>query len=109
MKKAQGLSVTTIVIAALAVLVLVVLAVIFTGRAGVFTRVVTVSCEANGGTCAAEGQDCPSGTYEDPSSREGKKLVCEPGPTKQARKCCVQRSVYESLGMQGGTPKGFQP
>ncbi len=38
MKKAQGLSMTTIVIAALALLVLVVLTLIFTGRLGGFAR-----------------------------------------------------------------------
>jgi hypothetical protein len=94
MKKAQGLSVTTIVIAALAVLVLVVLAVIFTGRAGIFTRTVSVGCEPNGGVCK---QACESGEYQNPNTREGKTLTCAEG-----KFCCVSSAIYESLGMQGG-------
>ncbi|MBW2994748.1 hypothetical protein KY312_00200 [Candidatus Woesearchaeota archaeon] len=103
-RKAQGLSVTTIVIAALAVLVLVVLAVIFTGRAGVFTRTVTVACEANGGQCALAGQ-CQAGTWVNPTNREGKPLKCEAGAGGQARDCCVAETIYESLGMSGGTKR----
>lgn len=37
-KKSQGLSITTIVIAAISLIVLVVLIAIFTGRIGIFTR-----------------------------------------------------------------------
>ena len=55
-KKAQGLSLTTIVVAALAILVLVVLAVIFTGRIGKFTKEAE-SCNAKGGRCIAAA-DC---------------------------------------------------
>ena len=56
-KKAQGLSLTTIVIAALAILVLVVLAVIFTGRIGKFTQEAE-SCQAKGGQCVSDTSDC---------------------------------------------------
>ena len=49
-RKAQGLSLNTIIIAALALLVLVIVAVIFTGRAGLF-RVESGSCDNNGGQC----------------------------------------------------------
>lgn len=38
MKKAQGISITTIIIAAIALIVLVVLVLIFSGRMGIFNR-----------------------------------------------------------------------
>jgi len=50
MKKGQGLSITTIVVAAIALLVLVVLVAVFTGRIGGFSKAVA-SCEQKGGTC----------------------------------------------------------
>lgn len=53
MKKAQGLSMNVIVVAALALLVLVILAVIFIGRSGVFAKDVS-ACKGN---CVAPG-DC---------------------------------------------------
>jgi hypothetical protein len=71
-KKAQGLSVTTIVIAALAVLVLVVLAVVFLGRLTIFQRTIT-GCEGSGGVCKG---NCTSDELEDPINREGKRMKC---------------------------------
>ena len=61
-KNAQGLSMTTIVVAALALLVLVVLALVFTGRMGGFTTGVKEvgtcdqACKASGFT--GEGDQC---------------------------------------------------
>ncbi len=51
MKKAQSLSINTIIIAILAILVLVIVGVIFTGRAGLFGREIAQGCVANGGIC----------------------------------------------------------
>ena len=53
-KKAQGLSMTTIVVAALALLVLVVLALVFTGRMGEFSAGVKDAATCNQ-ACAAAG------------------------------------------------------
>lgn len=56
--KAQGLSLTAIIVAALALIVLVVLAAIFTGRIGGFGRTVA-TCESKGGTCKLDaGSTC---------------------------------------------------
>jgi len=55
MKKAQGLSLNVIIIAALALLVLVILALIFTGRIGTFTQS-SGDCVINGGQC--QRTDC---------------------------------------------------
>jgi hypothetical protein len=49
-KKAQGISINTIIIAAIALIVLVVLVAIFTGRLGGFSLGVA-NCEDKGGTC----------------------------------------------------------
>jgi len=48
--KGQGLSITTIVVAAIALLVLVVLVAVFTGNIGK-TNVALASCDAVGGVC----------------------------------------------------------
>ncbi|MEM3374685.1 MAG: hypothetical protein QXE31_05715 [Candidatus Woesearchaeota archaeon] len=49
-KKAQSLSINTIIIALLALLVLVLLIAILTGNIKIFTKT-TDSCISNGGTC----------------------------------------------------------
>ena len=58
MKKAQGLTLNTIIIAALVLLVLVILALIFTGRIQIFGTE-SASCVTQGGSCedlCGEGQ-----------------------------------------------------
>jgi len=50
MKKAQGLTLNTIIIAALVLLVLVILALIFTGRIQIFGTE-SAACANNGGQC----------------------------------------------------------
>ena len=80
MKKAQGISINTIIIAALGLAVLVVLFLIFTGRIGIFSQGVenlqrcTDVCKASGtefqGPASAdktclEGQSYASGKYSD--------------------------------------------
>ena len=52
MKKAQGLSMNVIIIAALALLVLVVLSVVFIGKTGKWGADIG-KCVTNGGICAA--------------------------------------------------------
>jgi hypothetical protein len=67
MKKAQGISVNVIIIAAIALLVLVVLSVIFIGRMGGWGKAAG-ACENKGGkcinigtgTCAAADADYPT-------------------------------------------------
>ena len=56
-KKAQGISLNAIIIAALALLVLVVLAMIFTGRIGIFTTEAK-NCATMGGTCVGDTSEC---------------------------------------------------
>lgn len=53
-KRAQGISINVIIIAAIALLVLVIISIIFIGRMGK-TRSEIDKCQTNGGTCA---EDC---------------------------------------------------
>lgn len=78
-KKAQGISMNVIVIAAIALLVLVVLSVVFMGRMGVFNKG-AAECRNNGGVCADEcgkGDAAGFGT-------EFKEAACSDG-----KKCCI--------------------
>ncbi len=63
MKKGQGLSLNTIIIAAIVLIVLIVLWAIFTGRMGTFTT------ETKAKT---EGEECPAENWKD---------ACDPGET----------------------------
>jgi len=57
-KKAQGISINVIIVAAVALLVLVVLSVIFLGRLGIFGSQVG-QCENKGGQCLdVSGSSC---------------------------------------------------
>jgi len=61
MKKAQGISMNVIIIAALALLVLVVLSVVFIGKTGKWGADIS-KCQVNGGDCTSSA-DCV-GTYK---------------------------------------------
>lgn len=61
MKRAQGISINVIVVAAIALLVLVVLSVVFLGRFGLFAQQ-SGDCENKGGRCVVGS--CPSGTNQ---------------------------------------------
>ncbi|MBS3102041.1 hypothetical protein J4458_01175 [Candidatus Woesearchaeota archaeon] len=52
-KRGQSISINTIIVAAIALIVLVVLIAIFTGRLGIFSKGIaqTGTCESLGGTC----------------------------------------------------------
>jgi hypothetical protein len=85
MKKGQSMSLNVIVVAALVILVLIVLSVIFIRSGGSFTNNVG-SCEVQGGKCAAVCGDAGYGT-EDYTVQRGD-LQC---PT-EGEKCCLQIS-----------------
>ena len=88
MKKAQSLSMNTIIIAALALLVLVIVAVVFLGRMGIWGQNVN-DCASNGGTCS-DGADCLTGMTKHPSWK------CYNGKEVDAGKtCCVQTGLTE--------------
>ena len=57
MKKAQGISLNVIIVAAIALLVLVILTLIFTGKMAEWISGVG-DCRNKGGRCAAVGENC---------------------------------------------------
>jgi uncharacterized membrane protein YqiK len=77
-KKGQGLSLNTIIIAAIALLVLVVLVMIFTGRMSVFTGGVS-GCVNQGGKCMGN-TEC--------NTAPGTKITAS-GCTTAGEICCV--------------------
>ncbi|MBI4452419.1 hypothetical protein HY637_03245 [Candidatus Woesearchaeota archaeon] len=87
-RKSQGLSVNTIIIAALALGVLIVLIVIFTGGIGKTSQNLG-SCILKGGQCQLPGGKCPEG-YPIQIFVSGE---CEKSPTKNL--CCIKSENEE--------------
>jgi hypothetical protein len=77
MKKAQGLSMNVIIIAALAILVLVILAVLFINQAGIFSSTAN-ACEGSGGVCERGNptDGCSSGIYNPALSCDTERYIC---------------------------------
>ena len=80
-KRGQGLSITTIIIAVIGLLILVVIIALLTGRLGGFSKGVeeTGSCDTS---CKAAGFDGDGGTDENPGilDSEGNVCSCAPPP-----------------------------
>lgn len=94
-RKAQGLSLTTIVIAALVLIVLVVLIIIFGGQTKIFTGGIK-SCESSGGLGCYTDCEYETVTGAGTSLKAGTMLVSLPGTTcsdekvdgKPVKTCC---------------------
>jgi len=106
MKKAQGLSLRTIIIAVIVLIVLVVLIVIFGSKIGSWTGSVK-SCSASGGIADCSS-DCEPGTLQQP---EGSIFVNIPGTecddegrTDGKNKCC--KLIYEGTGKSNSQSTG---
>ena len=68
-KKAQGLSLNTIIIAVIVLIVLIVLILLFTGYFGKkFTPALT-NCQSAGGTCKLASDGCGLDAFDDPLPR----------------------------------------
>ena len=75
-RKGQGLSMTVIIVAAIALLVLVVLSIIFLGKMGDITRDIS-ACEQKGGQCVASADDCSDEFSRITSDKcEGDEVCC---------------------------------
>ena len=94
-KKAQGLSLNTIIIAIIVLIVLVVLVMIFTGYFGkIFTPGVS-SCASSGGSCVLASADCKD-TFGNPGHYTVTKDCHDvsgapPDPTHGPNAVCCQR------------------
>jgi len=80
MAKAQGISINVIVVAAIALLVLVVLSVMFVGKIGIFSGK-SVSCSDQGGSCQID--QCPAGM------RQYTAWSCPKTAEGADQKCCI--------------------
>jgi len=83
-KKAQGISVNVIIIAAIALLVLVILAVLILRSGGQVSD--GTGCIGGGGTCMQPNQPCDSGFIEH-ISQSGTRGGCQ-----ENAKCCIALS-----------------
>jgi len=81
-KKSVELTFNTIVIIALALLVLVVLSIIFMNRAGVFNKSINPTCEERGGTCIGNNENCPPD-----------KMTIYAKCGNKIQKCCVSQVI----------------
>lgn len=86
MRKGQNLSLNVIIIAALALLVLVIISLIFMNRASIFGKD-TKACETQGGTCHLASDGCPEGKTVSPLS--GVRCLNSDGTVRDDYVCCI--------------------
>lgn len=94
MKKAQGISINVIIVAAIALIVLVVLVAIFTGRLGMFTKVLG-GCAERDGVCVSynkavisAGETCAARTDGRAVSLPG--TDCKTASGSDSATCCIK-------------------
>lgn len=92
MKKAQGISITTIIIAAIALIVLVVLVLIFSGRMGIFTGEIE---KQDTGTTCPDANIKNAAEACDPGYKMGigKYTRSDGTSLKVGEKCCVDENT----------------
>ena len=93
MKKAQGLSMNVIIIAALAIIVLIILVVVMAGRFNLFGSTAR-SCEAQAGTCK---EACEAG--------EAKMFFtdcADKNPNTEDHTCCIPTYSIDNEQEEGG-------
>ena len=81
-KKSVELTFNTIIILALALLVLIVLSIIFMNKAGVFNKSINPNCEERGGTCIENSGSCAAD-----------KMTIYAKCGDKIQKCCVSQIV----------------
>lgn len=84
MRKGQGLPLNVIILALLGLAVLIVLIIMFTGKAGDVTK--ATGCEARGGSCISVTSTCGTGIAIDKPVRSF--ITCET-PTGGPGICCL--------------------
>ncbi|MBI2136595.1 hypothetical protein HYU06_05995 [Candidatus Woesearchaeota archaeon] len=89
-KKAQGMTLNVVVVAAIVLLVLVVLVLIFTGKIGNFVGE-SEKCITKGGTCVAAKDGCNRANLEAPLNAKCYKADGTTADTDQV--CCIKVGV----------------
>ena len=88
MKKAQGMPINTIIIVALALIVLIVLGYIFMGRVGLFGTGLS-QCKGEGKFCSQDAKSCESaGAAANPM----KNCNDDEDPEPEGSYCCIKIS-----------------
>lgn len=85
-KKGAEISINVIIVAAIAMLVLVIVSIIFIGRIGPFSTSV-VDCENKGGKCVLSSESCPDDYPVPYAGWQCEKL------NEENQKCCIQVEV----------------
>ena len=90
-KKGQGISINTIIIAAIGLAVLVVLFAIFTGRLGIFTKTLkdTDTCAQK---CSSINTDLGSNPAQDKSCSEGQQYIAGEFSDGKFGCCCKPKT-----------------
>jgi hypothetical protein len=83
-RKAQGLSITTIIVAVIGIIILVVLIVIFTGRLGIFSKGLEEQSDVK---CT---NICRALNMDEGTTLTSTTTVCGTGETKVSEKCCCK-------------------
>ncbi len=100
MKKAQGISMNVIIIAAIALLVLVVLSVVYIGKMGTWGKT-TNSCTSNGGKCRARLETCGAeGSNVEDYSTSYPIWDC-PDDDSTEKLCCIAVGAKKPADMVG--------
>jgi hypothetical protein len=75
MKKAQGLSLQFIIIAAISIMVLIVVLIFFTGKMGESSGAIS-DCQSKGGELVSEASECEGGVPTPVGSGDNKQYCC---------------------------------
>lgn len=92
MNKKGDLSINLIIIAAIALLVLVVLAAIFTGRLGIFSKE-SNKCEPNIGKCVSITSGCGGTEAPEYPTSHPAKCYGSDGKVDATKVCCVKVAI----------------
>jgi hypothetical protein len=87
-RKAQGLPINTIIIVALALIVLIVMIAIFTGRIGLFGKGLA-ECKGTGKSCTTTAEEC---TTAGGAATPMKNCNSDEDPEPEGSYCCIRVS-----------------
>jgi len=86
-KKSQGLSISVIILAALGLMVLIIMVLIFTGQINIFTK--NIGCTARNGECMAPSTSCPPEKPTIIYTQDCSLIEDETDTEKKPGQCCI--------------------